>query len=131
MTDFTNKDVGRFGESYCAKFIKKNKKLKVIGRNVTIGKLEVDIIAANSTHIIFIEVKTRRQDKNNFSRPADAVNKDKKANLINFAYTYCKSLPKKHIGKIPRIDVCELLVTADKKLKVCEINYIENAVSKK
>ena len=130
MTDFTNYDVGSFGERYCAKYIKKHKKLKVIGRNVTIGKLEVDIIATNSTHIVFVEVKTRRKDKNNFLRPADAVNKDKQTNLINFAYTYCKSLSKKHTGKIPRIDVCELLVVADKKLKVCEINYIENAVSK-
>ena len=130
MTDYTNYEVGRFGETYCAKYIKKNKRLKVIGRNVTIGKLEMDIIATNSTHIVFVEVKTRRKDKNNFFRPADAVNRDKRANLINFAYTYCKSLPKKHLGKIPRIDVCELLVLVDKKLKVCEINYIENAVTK-
>lgn len=131
MTNYTNLDVGRFGESYCAKYVKRVKKLKVIDQNVTIGKLEVDIIAANSTHIVFIEVKTRRQDKNNFFRPADAVDKSKRTNLINFAYTYCKSLPKKHTGKIPRIDVCEILVTVDKKLKVCDINYIENAVSKK
>ena len=130
MTDYTNLDIGRYGESYCAKYIKKNKKLKVIGRNVTIGKLEVDIIATNATHIIFIEVKTRRQDKNNYFRPAVAVDNEKRANLINFAYTYCKSLPKKHIGKIPRIDVCEIWVMVNKKLKVCDINYIENAVSK-
>lgn len=130
MTELTNYDIGRFGEAYCAKYLKKFKKLKIIGRNVTIGKLEVDIIAVNSTHIIFVEVKTRRQDKNNFFRPADAVDKNKRTNLINFAYIYCKSLPKKHQGKTPRIDVCELLVAVDKKLKVCEINYIENAVTK-
>lgn len=130
MIDYTNYDVGKFGENYCAKYIKKTKKLKIIGRNVTIGKLEVDIIATNATHIVFIEVKTRRQDKNNFFRPADAVDKSKRTNLINFAYTYCKMLPKKHFGKIPRIDVCEVFVTVDKKLNICDINYIENAVTK-
>ena len=69
-------------------------------------------------------------DKNNFLRPAAAVNYDKRTNLINFAYAYCKSLPKKHQNKTPRIDVCEMYVVADKKLKVCELNYIENAVSR-
>ena len=98
--------------------------------NATIGKLEADIIAYNKDYIVFIEVKARRQDKNNFGRPGDAVDRDKRTNLINFAYAYCKSLPKKHQGKTPRIDVCEVYVVADKKLRVCDINYIENAVSR-
>ena len=130
MSEFDSASVGRFGEDYCAKYAKRTKKLKIIGRNVTIGKLEADIIATNKEYIVFIEVKTRRIDKNNLMRPGSAVDKDKRTNLINFAYAYCKSLPKKHQGKTPRIDVCELYVVADKKLKVCEINYIENAVSR-
>ena len=130
MNDFTTAEVGKFGEDYCTKFVKKQKKLKVIGRNVIIGKLEADIIATNDDYIVIIEVKTRREDKYNYFRPADAVDKDKRTNLINFAYAYCKSLPKKHQGKTPRIDVCEVYVVADKKLKVCGINYIENAVSR-
>ena len=130
MIDYNSHQVGKFGEDYCAKYIRRIKKLKVLGRNVTIGKLEADIIAYNRDYIIFVEVKSRRIDKNNFHRPADAVNKDKKANLINFAYIYCKTLPKKHQNKTPRIDVCEVFVKADKKLKVSEINYIENAVTR-
>ena len=130
MNEFSSKQVGSFGENYCTKYAKKVKKLKILGRNVTIGKLEADIIAYNKTHIIFIEVKTRSADKNNLFRPADAVNTEKRSNLINFAYIYCKTLPKKHQGKTPRIDVCELYVTAEKKLKVSDINYIENAVSR-
>lgn len=130
MIDFNSAQVGKFGEDYCAKYAKRIKKLKIIGRNVTIGKLETDIIATNKEYIVFIEVKTRRIDKNNIKRPASSVDRDKRTNLINFAYAYCKSLPKKHQGKTPRIDVCELYVVADKKLKVSEINYIENAVSR-
>ena len=130
MTDYSTKEIGDFGEDYCAKYVKKTKKLKIIGKNVTIGKLEADIIATDDNYIVFIEVKTRRVDKNNYFRPADAVNLEKRTNLINFAYAYCKTLPKKHQGKTPRIDVCEVYVMADDKLSVCEINYIENAVSR-
>ncbi len=130
MNDFTAKQVGAFGEKQSAKYAKRIKKLKIIGKNVTIGKLEADIIATNEEYIVFIEVKTRRQDKNNTHRPGKAVDRDKRTNLINFAYAYCKSLPKKHLGKTPRIDVCEVYVVADKKLRVCELNYIENAVSR-
>ena len=130
MSDFNFHEVGVFGEKQCAKYAKKFKKLKILGKNVKIGKLEADIIATNKDYIVFIEVKTRRQDKCNAHRPGSAVDKAKRTNLINFAYAYCKSLPKKHQAKTPRIDVCELLVVADKKLRVCEINYIENAVSR-
>ena len=83
MTEFTSAQVGKFGEDYCSKYIKKHKKLKVLGRNVTIGKLEVDIIATNKDYIVFIEVKTRRQEKSNFYRPAHAVDYAKRTNLLN------------------------------------------------
>ena len=130
MTEYTTKEIGDFGEKYCAKYVKKYKKLKIIGKNVTIGKLEMDIIAVNDDFIVFIEVKTRRQDKINYFRPSDAVDKDKRSNLINFAYAYCETLPKKYKNKTPRIDVCEVYVVAENKLTVSEINYIENAVSR-
>ena len=130
MSEFSAHRVGAFGEKQCVKYAKHVKKLKILGKNVTIGKLEADIIATNKDYIIFIEVKARRRDKSNAHRPGSAVDKEKRTNLINFAYAYCKSLPKKHQGKIPRIDVCEVYLIADKRLKVCEINYIENAVSR-
>lgn len=130
MSDFTKKDVGDFGESWCLKFLKKTKKYKILGKNKTIGHLEADIIAYDKEFIIFVEVKTRRTDKNNLLRPADAVDSNKKNNLIKFAYAFCKTLPKKLQDKAVRIDVCEVYVCADKKLEVCEFNYIENAVTR-
>ena len=131
MTDFDKKTVGAFGEKWCEKYAKKKKKLKILAKNKTIGHLEADIIAFDKEHIVFIEVKTRRTDKNNLMRAADAVNYDKRTNLIKFAYAFVKTLPPKFKTKIPRIDVCEVYVLADsKKLKVCDFNYIENAVTK-
>ncbi len=128
MSDFTNFDVGRFGEKECLKYIKRVKKYKILGKNITIGHLEADIVAYDNEHIIFIEVKTRREDKNNPLCPASAVDKTKRTNLIRFAYAFVKTLPSKHQGKAIRIDVCEVTAIADKRLKLCSLNYIENAV---
>lgn len=130
MKDFTNFDVGVFGEKECLKYIKKTKKFKVIGTNITIGHLEADIVAYDNEHIIFIEVKTRREDKCNFLRPGAAVNYKKRTNLIKFAYSFVKTLPQKLQNKAIRIDVCEITVVAEQKLKVCSFNYIENAVTR-
>ncbi|MBO5439329.1 MAG: YraN family protein [Clostridia bacterium] len=130
MRDFTSYDVGKFGENACAKYLKKTKKYKILGKNVTIGHLEADIIACDKEHIIIVEVKTRREDKNNYNRPGTAVDNDKRTNLIKFAYAFYKTLPPKHKSKALRIDVCEITCVADKKLKLCSINYIENAVTR-
>ena len=131
MIEFDKKAVGSFGEDYCAKYLKRKKKCKILARNKTMGHLEADIIAYDKEFIIFVEVKTRRQDKNNLMRPADAVNNEKRTNLLKFAYAFCKTLPAKLKNKTPRIDVCEVFAVQEKnKLKVCEFNYIENAVTK-
>ena len=130
MKEFNTYDVGKFGEDACTKYLKKIKKYKIFGRNVTIGHLEADIIAYDDNHIIIVEVKTRREDKNNIHRPGSAVDNDKRTNLIKFAYAFYKSLPAKHKNKILRIDVCEITCVADKKLMLTSINYIENAVSR-
>ena len=130
MKDFSNFDVGRFGEKECLKFVKRVKKYKIIGKNITIGHLEADIVACDDEHVIIIEVKTRREDKNNICRPAMAVDNTKRTNLIRFAYAFVKTLPLKHRNKAPRIDVCEITCVADKKLKLCSINYIENAITR-
>lgn len=128
--NFTSAYVGKFGERLCAKHLKKAG-YKILGRNRRIGKLEADIIAANKTHLIFTEVKTRRTDLKNSSRPASAVDRDKRENLIVFARSYVKTLSKKYAEKQIRIDVCEITVYSNgKKLKLNEINYIENAISR-
>ena len=130
MKEFTNFDVGAFGEKECAKYVKKVKKYKILGKNITIGHLEADIIAYDKESIIIIEVKTRRDDKNNY-RPGIAIHETKRTNLIRFAYAFVKTLPKKYANKSLRIDVCEITAVAENnKLKVCSLNYIENAVTR-
>ncbi|MBQ7353031.1 MAG: YraN family protein [Clostridia bacterium] len=127
--EFSKSYVGKFGEDVCTKYLKKSKKLKILERNSTIGHLEADIVAYNKEYIVFVEVKTRNIDKNNYSRPADSVNSKKRTNLITFAYAFVKKLPTKFRNLSIRIDVCEIYVCGDKKLKVSELNYIENAIT--
>ena len=130
MSDISKKAIGDFGERACAKYIKKQG-FKILAQNSRLGHLETDIIATNKDIICFIEVKTRSTDKVNYVRGAEAVNSVKRANLLKFAYYYIKTLPKKHVDKSPRMDVCEVYVSEKNgKLKVSEINYIENAFSR-
>ena len=129
-SNITTGEVGKFGEKICAKHLKKQG-YKILERNLRINRLEIDIIAASKTHILFVEVKTRRTDMNNINRPADAVDKSKRDNLISFSKAYAKSLPQKYESCQVRIDVCEVLVHGEQsKLKVDSLNYIENAVSR-
>ncbi len=130
MIEYSKKAVGDFGENFCVKYIKKLG-FKILARNSRLGHLETDIIATDKNYVYFIEVKTRRIDKNNIGRPADAVTISKRTNLLKFAYYYIKTLPKKHASKQPRMDVCEIYVkVVNDKLEVCDLNYIENAFSR-
>ena len=124
------RQTGRQGENAACDWLIKNG-YTITKRNYTAPHGEIDIIAENGEYIIFVEVKTRRQDKNNLARPADAVNNEKRTNLLRFAYAFCNTLPAKLKEKTPRSDVCEVVAVQEKKkLKVCEFNYIENAVTK-
>ena len=121
-------EVGKFGENITVKYLKKQG-YKILEKNYRIHRLEMDIIAASKTHIVFVEVKTRRTDMNNLMRPSAAVDSDKLENLISFVKAYTKRLPVKHSSKQLRIDVCEVLVHQNgNRLSVDDINYIENAV---
>jgi putative endonuclease len=122
--------LGDLGERAARRFLRRTGH-RIVKKNFVADSHEIDIIAEDKETLIFVEVKTRRQDKNNLMRPADAVNNEKRTNLLKFAYAFCKTLPAKLKNKTPRIDVCEVYAVQEKnKLKVCEFNYIENAVTK-
>ena len=127
IKEITKAQVGTFGEKYCAKYLKRNR-FKIYEMNAKIGHLETDIIAYNKDFLLFVEVKTRRTNKVNYGTPASAVDYKKRTNLLKFAFAFCSYLPNKLKDKNIRLDVCEIWVTGDKKLKVCDFNYIENAI---
>lgn len=118
--------LGDRGERSAAKYLRKNR-YKILHRNYTIGKLEVDIIAENADHLVFAEVKTRSYVPENIARfgsPKMAVDRKKQENLIAAASAYIRRFPTK---KRIRFDVLEVYVSADARERVLSINHIPDA----
>jgi len=78
-----------------------NKKGKRLG--------EVDFIVKNKTAIVFVEVKTRTQEKGRFGSGAEAVNGFKQIKLLKAVKTYLGGHPE-FTNLQPRIDVCEVVM---------------------
>lgn len=57
------KKIGNIGEDIACQYLKRNN-FEIIGRNVYIGKSELDIIAKIKEKIVFVEVKTAYANKN-------------------------------------------------------------------
>lgn len=109
---------GNFGEKVTQKYLVK-KKYKILERNYSCKLGEIDIIAANKSNIIFVEVKTRGE--HSFSLPSESVTKSKQKKIIKTASLYLMYNP---CELQPRFDVAEVYISENKSYK---INYIENA----
>ena len=123
------REIGNFGEDAAVKFLKR-KHYKILERNYTAGKLELDIIAKFRREIVFVEVKTRSVislDHMPYGRAADAVDLDKRRNTVTAAYAYMRQNPTK---LNMRIDVIEVYLDKNsEKPKILTINHFENAIT--
>ncbi len=122
--------VGRLGEDAACKYLKKHKYM-ICERNYRYGRSEIDIIAKKDGFIVFFEIKTRSfsseySEPYMYSRPADAVNYEKRKNLIKAAMDY---LRKDSGDEKARFDVLEIYFVKhlDTKYKLHRINHIESA----
>jgi len=124
------REFGKLGEDSAAEYLEAHG-YHILGKNVFVGRREIDIIAENETHLAFVEVKTRRQvpDANSiFGPPADAVDYKKRENLVSAAEEY---LLKNGCDKSPRIDVIEVYISPfTEEYKVLDVRHYENAVKK-
>ena len=112
---------GRWGEEVAARFLKK-KKYKLIGQRVRVGKRdEIDIIAKHAGILIFVEVKTRKNE--NYGRPITAVNAAKRKHLSRAAIAYFRQ--EKITPDFIRFDVIEVI--GEPTIPHPEIRHIENA----
>ncbi|MEI6892764.1 MAG: YraN family protein [Pontiella sp.] len=112
---------GRWGERVAVRLLK-SKHWKIIGQRVRAGKHdELDIIADDGNVLVFIEVKTRKNE--NFGRPFAAVHAAKRKCLSRAAVSYLK---KKNIKPdYIRFDVIEVIGEPGNKNP--EVRHIENA----
>ena len=112
---------GLWGEQQGVRFLK-SRKYKVVGERVRVGKHdELDIIAKRGDVLVFVEVKTRRNET--YGRPFSAVNKDKRKRISRAAVTYLKN--KNIKPDYIRFDVVEVIGEPGNKNP--EIRHIENA----
>ena len=125
-TEKTTKSVGFLGETAAARFLQR-RLYRIVERNYTAGKYEIDIIAESLRHIVFVEVKARTQQPQSIGRyghPSAAVNHRKRAFLVEAARQYLAFHPSR---KQPRFDVIEIYLSPDKSPKILKIAHMKDA----
>ena len=95
--------------------------LKLLARNYASGRGEIDLIFRQGQCMIFVEVKTR--SKENWSRPAAAVNARKRKLICQTAMDYLKQL---HFPKCKlQFDIVEVLLNDEEQVR--EVRHLPNA----
>jgi putative endonuclease len=95
---------GEWGEECAAVFLRE-KGYRILGRRVRVGRRdEIDILARQGEVLVFVEVKTRRNE--DFGRPMDSVDAGKRHALSRAAIRYVSRL-----RRVPcfRFDVVEVI----------------------
>ena len=122
--------LGRIGEGAAAVWLEE-KGYALLGRNVRIGRDEIDLIAEDGAHICFVEVKTRRQYPEYRARvgtPAEAVDIRKQTAMVRAAEGWLEAHPTE---KIPRLDVMEVYADPEgETFRILLIRHIPDAVRK-
>lgn len=113
--------LGRWGEDAAAEHMKK-KGYKIIGRNFSCRMGEVDIIAQKGRYIVFVEVKTRKNDA--FATAAEFVTPAKQRRLITAAELWLGQNPTR---KQPRFDVIEVYAPQGVLTAKPDIRHLEDA----
>ena len=117
------KEIGRIGEQLVADWLK-TKGYIIVRQNFSTGYGEIDIVAENPKTVVFVEVKTRKE--NSLVAPKDAVSYSKQIKLAKTAKIF---LQRAYMKNIPyRFDVAEVTykTNEDGQLKY-SLNYIKNA----
>lgn len=91
-------EVGKWGEMVAREYLL-TQGYAIMGENVRIGNIEVDIIALKGSAICFVEVKTRSTD---FKDAADAIDRRKRARLVRAADAYVRAYDIPHD---PQLDI--------------------------
>ncbi len=107
---------GKTGEDIACNYLKKAG-FEIIERNFKTEIGEIDVICAGEGYLVFVEVKSRLDDK--FGNAAEAVNADKQRKISQVAAQFIAKYRK--YSHQMRFDVIEVYMR-DKKL-----NHIRNA----
>ncbi len=111
-------DAGKAGEAHIAKLMKK-KGYRILEKNYHSRFGEIDIIGENRQYIVFVEVKTRKQ--NSMVTPWEAITPAKQQRIILTAEAYLASHPTE---AQPRFDAAAVYLDGE---KILGEEYLENA----
>ncbi len=110
--------IGRRGEEVVCDCLRK-RGATILDRNYRIRGGEIDIIAQDGDYLLFVEVKTRRE--NPLADGFDAIDEHKQALLVKTAVTYRAEHP---TDLQPRFDVAIVTMRGNIPLSV---QYVTNA----
>ena len=112
-----NKQFGKLGEDIAAGYLER-KGYKILERNYTYARVEVDVVCEYNNEIIFVEVKTRTSDQ--MAYPEQAVGKAKQKNIRLAAESF---LEENQITSSVRFDIIAVVKNESK----FEIEHFEDA----
>lgn len=115
-----NKTIGNYGEDLAAEYLKKSGYV-IFERNFKCKIGELDIIGRDDTHISFIEVKTRYN--NRYGSPCESITHGKQFKIYKTAQYYI--MLKKLYNQSFRFDVVEIILSRADNRQI--IRLIKNA----
>jgi len=113
-----NKKVGNFGEDLAVQYLTK-KGYEIIGRNIQLGQVELDIVAKFKDLLVFVEVKTNTT-KGILAEDNMTKNKLKHFKIAISYYLATKKLSSDYI----RPDL--IAVDIDTSTKIAKIKHFED-----
>ena len=116
---YINKTIGKIGEDLACQYLRSSG-YKIVENNFFYHAYgEIDIIAKKNRELIFVEVKTRTNNK--FGRPAEAVNSLKQKHMYQTAKYYLHYTRQENIDV--RFDVIEVFIN-NGKIRIHHIKQI-------
>lgn len=119
---FSRAQVGKWGEEVAARYLQ-DKGYKIIARHFTHRIGEIDIVTAKDGRIIFVEVKTRTN--NRFGAPEESIGYHKQEKLRRTADVY---MLKHRLHNVP-YQIDSVAVMRDLMKQETTIRHLENVVS--
>lgn len=117
-------DLGRWGEDIAAQYME-NKGWYIRHRDWRYRHTDIDLVCIDSddTTLVFVEVKTRSTA--DYGRPSEAVDADKRRNIIMAAWAYRRMFRKEN--RMVRYDIISII--GSQHSPDIHIEHIEDAFS--
>lgn len=116
-----NNLLGAWGEAQAAQFLRK-KRYQIVATGYRSRFGEIDLIVKNRTHLVFVEVKLRKNDA--FAKAFEYVDQRKQNRIRTTAAIYLSQNP---TALQPRFDVVEVYAPEGEKTLRPEIYHMEDA----